>query len=88
MQSVVLEKHLTLNAKRDIDGMMLAEKLEILKSIIPKSIVGDAIKMLDYLCKCNRSKNFPNAYVALRILLTIPVTVASGERSFFKLSRS
>jgi hypothetical protein len=28
---------------------------------------------------------FPNVSVALRILLTIPVTVASGERSFSKL---
>ena len=27
----------------------------------------------------------PNVSVALRILLTIPVTVASGERSFSKL---
>ena len=28
---------------------------------------------------------FPNAWIAYRILLTIPVTVASGERSFSKL---
>jgi len=28
---------------------------------------------------------FPNLTVALRILLTLPVTVASGERSFSKL---
>ena len=28
---------------------------------------------------------FPNAWVAYRILLTIPVTVASAERSFSKL---
>nr|CAH7759974.1 unnamed protein product [Callosobruchus chinensis]CAH7765221.1 unnamed protein product [Callosobruchus chinensis] len=30
-------------------------------------------------------ENFPNLYVALRILLTLPVSVASGERSFSKL---
>ena len=29
--------------------------------------------------------SFPNAYIAYRILLTIPVTVASAERSFSKL---
>jgi len=29
---------------------------------------------------------FPNFYIALRTLLTIPVTVASGERSFSKLN--
>jgi len=28
---------------------------------------------------------FPNASVALRVVLTIPVTVASGERSFSTL---
>ncbi|KAL8461686.1 hypothetical protein ACS0TY_032973 [Phlomoides rotata] len=28
---------------------------------------------------------FPNAYIAYKILLTIPVTVASAERSFSKL---
>ena len=28
---------------------------------------------------------FPNTCIALRILLTVPVTVASGERSFSKL---
>ena len=28
---------------------------------------------------------YPNAIIAYRILLTIPVTVASAERSFFKL---
>ena len=28
---------------------------------------------------------FPNAWIAYRILLTIPVTVASAERSFSKL---
>ena len=32
------------------------------------------------------SAEFPNFYIALRTLLTIPVTVASGERSFSKLN--
>nr|CAH7729637.1 unnamed protein product [Callosobruchus chinensis] len=30
-------------------------------------------------------ENFPNLYVALRILLTLPVSVVSGKRSFSKL---
>ena len=33
-----------------------------------------------YLCKC-----YPNVSIAYRILLTMPVTVASAERSFSKL---
>ena len=31
------------------------------------------------------SAEFPNFYIALRTLLTIPITVASGERSLSKL---
>ena len=30
-------------------------------------------------------ESFPNISVALRVLLTLPVSVASGERSFSKL---
>ena len=40
------------------------------------------INVLNYL---KRLDSFPNAYIAYRILLTIPVTVASAERSFSKL---
>ena len=40
------------------------------------------INILNYL---KRLDYFPNAYIAYRILLTIPVTVASAERSFSKL---
>jgi hypothetical protein len=29
--------------------------------------------------------SFPNLFIALRIVLTLPVSVASGERSFSKL---
>lgn len=30
-------------------------------------------------------ETFPNVVISLRILLTIPVSVASAERSFYKL---
>jgi hypothetical protein len=40
------------------------------------------IEVLNYL---KRHDYFPNASIAYRILLTIPVTVASAERSFSKL---
>ena len=40
------------------------------------------INVLNYL---KRLDSFPNAYIAYRILLTIPVMVASVERSFSKL---
>ena len=41
-----------------------------------------AINILNYL---KRVGSFPNASIAYRILLTIPITVASAERSFSKL---
>ena len=40
------------------------------------------INVLNYL---KRLDSFPNAYIAYRILLTIPVTVVSPERKFSKL---
>lgn len=43
------------------------------------------LEVLTYLETTNLTENFPNVAVSLRILLTIPVTVATGERSFSKL---
>ena len=40
------------------------------------------INVLNYI---KRLESFPNACIAFRILLTIPVTVASTKRSFSKL---
>ena len=40
---------------------------------------------LNYLLKTHLFELYPNVYIALRILLTCPVTVASAERSFSKL---
>ena len=37
------------------------------------------------LLKNNLTDSVPNTVIALRILLTLPVSVASGERSFSKL---
>ncbi|PWA52405.1 zinc finger MYM-type protein 1 [Artemisia annua] len=65
----------------DIDGTDLYVELKLLIHLMSKEKmepVGilESIKHLD----C-----FPNTTIAYRILLTIPVTVASAERSFSKL---
>ncbi|KAK4886341.1 hypothetical protein RN001_002612 [Aquatica leii] len=44
-----------------------------------------ALDVINYLCQNNLITLYPNTAVALRILLTLPVTVASGERTFSKL---
>jgi hypothetical protein len=42
-------------------------------------------KALFYITKNSLIDVFPNVFVSLRILLTLPVSVASGVRSFSKL---
>nr|TKW28709.1 hypothetical protein SEVIR_3G346400v2 [Setaria viridis] len=65
----------------DIDGKELHVELKFLQDFIPK----EDMCPLDILKFVKRMGCFPNALVAYRILLTIPVTVASAERSFSKL---
>ena len=65
----------------DIDGLDLFSKLKVLKEILqikeytPIGILNYT-KMLD---------SFPNTCIAYRILLIIPITFASAERSVSKL---
>ncbi|KAF7701752.1 hypothetical protein C0J45_23158, partial [Silurus meridionalis] len=44
-----------------------------------------ALEKLNFILKRNLESVFPNVVVALRVFLTLPVTVASAERSFSKL---
>jgi len=66
----------------DIDGRDLYLELKLLKEYLPKE-TKKAIDVLNYLKRMDGT--FPNAWIAYRIWLIIPVTVASGERSFSKL---
>jgi hypothetical protein len=49
------------------------------------SEIADPLKNLTYITKNNLMSSFPNLFIVLRIFLTLPVSVASGERSFSKL---
>ncbi|KAK0155352.1 Zinc finger MYM-type protein 1 [Merluccius polli] len=44
-----------------------------------------ALEMLTFLHDNQLQEVYPNLWIALRIALTLPVTVASAERSFSKL---
>ncbi|XP_012839446.1 PREDICTED: uncharacterized protein LOC105959833 [Erythranthe guttata] len=79
---VKLQCFLKNDMESDTDGEDLFNELRVLREILPKE-AETAIGVLNYLKATNES--FPNAWVAYRILLTIPVTVASAERSFSKL---
>ncbi|KAK4424892.1 hypothetical protein Salat_1682800 [Sesamum alatum] len=67
--------------KSDVDLNYLYSELKILQGTLPNKFMStidifEFIKTLD----C-----FPNIFIACQILLTVPMTVASAERSFSKL---
>lgn len=67
--------------EKDICAYDLIEELLICQNIIDKSVTP--IEVLNFIKKSNGV--FPNLAVALRIMLTIPITSASAERSFSTL---
>ncbi|KAG8432737.1 hypothetical protein GDO86_017106 [Hymenochirus boettgeri] len=79
-----LEKALSHNSQRDIDAEEFCYELYALCRYLPTDCKTPRA-VLEYICKTKMSTIFPNVCVAIRILLTLPVTVASGERSFSKL---
>lgn len=68
--------------KKDISAIDLFDELKILSRRISNNSPKEVLK---YICANNCTSLYPNVYTALRILLTIPTTVASAERSFSKL---
>ena len=73
---------LTRNDKCDIDAMELTEEIMTLKVLTSED---KPEKLLEFVHTNGMSGTFPNFLIAVRILLTIPVSVASSERSFSKL---
>ncbi|KAJ8884413.1 hypothetical protein PR048_016270 [Dryococelus australis] len=68
------------NDSKDVNGDELCDELKVL-STLATSGIGPAETL-----KFTEQYNFaPNVGVALRILLTLPVTIASGQRRFSKL---
>lgn len=77
-----VEKYLEHDGLSDISGDDLCSELQVLKIYLPNEVTR-AIKVLHYLKTFDVC--FPNAYIAYKILLIVPVTVAFVERSFSKL---
>ncbi|KAL5127883.1 Zinc finger MYM-type protein 1 [Glycine soja] len=76
-----LEKLLRFNEYSDIDGLDLFSELKVLREVLREKI-STPIEVLSYIKTLD---SFPNVYIAYRILLIIPVTVATAKRSFSKL---
>jgi len=62
----------------------LFDELKTLRNVIHDDVCA-LIELLRFLHLNRFQEVFPNVSIVLRIVLTIPVTVASGERSFSKL---
>lgn len=77
---VNLEDALKNGEHKDIDGQELFAELTFIQDLLEESMGP-----LDILKFLKKRPFYPNAVIAYRILLTIPVTVASAERSFSKL---
>ncbi|XP_034082159.1 zinc finger MYM-type protein 1-like [Gymnodraco acuticeps] len=67
----------------DIDGKELALEITNLPSLPTCEMT--ALELLSFIHKKNLNELYPNLWIALRIVCTLPVTVASAERSFSKL---
>ena len=66
----------------DIDGDDLFLELKLLRGGLPEGITK-AAGIFEFLKR--RESCYPNTWTAYRIMMTIPVSVASAERSFSKL---
>ncbi|XP_066947130.1 uncharacterized protein [Macrobrachium rosenbergii] len=69
--------------KSDIDGKELAVEVKNLPRLHSDDMT--ALELLTFVHKKHLEELYPNLWVALRIACTLPVTVASAERSFSKL---
>ena len=78
-----LENILSHDDSNDLNGIELYEVLNTLPSILPNA--KSALDIMQFIHNNQLMDSYPNVYIALRILMTMPVTVASGERSFSKL---
>lgn len=75
---------LTHDGHNDIDGMKLAAEMEDFPSL-PTAKQMTSMELLKFMYEKRLTELKPNMWVALRICASLPVTVASAERSFSKL---
>lgn len=84
-QCETLSNTLSCSGQSDLDGKELAVEMQSFPDL-PKANMT-ALELLAFLQEKKLKEVFPNLWVALRIAVTIPMTVATAERSFSKLKR-
>ncbi|XP_071060272.1 zinc finger MYM-type protein 1-like isoform X2 [Pseudochaenichthys georgianus] len=82
-QAEALAHTLSHGGQSDLDGKELAQELEHLPDLPSKSMT--TLELLKFIHTKQLTEIYPNLCIALRISATLPVTVASAERSFSKL---
>ena len=73
----------------DLKAQKLSEEMSSLKMIHKQNFGKDALdplQLFNKICSLQLNEIFPELVIALKIFLTIPVSIASAERSFSKLS--
>lgn len=61
----------------------LFDEIKAISSMVPGKLLPKAL--IKFILENHYEQSFPNLVIALRILLTLSLTVASAERSFSKL---
>lgn len=79
----LLETALTYKESKDLESNELQIELKLLSRKIEDDTNPENI--LKWIYNNNVEELFPNALIALRVLLTLPVSVAKGEGTFSKL---
>lgn len=67
----------------DIDCINLFNEIKICRRVVPTRIT--ILQILQYLFRNNLNELYPNFVTVLIIILTLPISVASVERSFWRL---
>ncbi|XP_065679862.1 uncharacterized protein LOC136094170 [Hydra vulgaris] len=78
-----LEEILTHGSQKDISAADLCNEIKVLSGRLPQQMTPHEV--LTFIVEQRLIDCLPNICISLRILLTLPVSVASGERSFSKL---
>ncbi|XP_065662852.1 uncharacterized protein LOC136085470 [Hydra vulgaris] len=78
-----LEVALTEDGHSDVISNQLFDEIKAISSMVSGKLLPKAL--IKFILENHYEQSFPNLVIALRILLTLSLTVASAERSFSKL---
>ncbi|XP_065658996.1 zinc finger MYM-type protein 1-like [Hydra vulgaris] len=78
-----LEVALTEDGHSNVISNQLFDEIKAISSMVPGKLLPKAL--IKFILENHYEQSFPNLIIALRILLTLLLTVASAEKSFSKL---